>query len=189
MAAKLCNICGETKPLTEFHRQSSRPDGRQTRCKACYRQYHQDNRAKRRAAQAARYHADVEASRAYHKQYREANKQVLAERQRQIKYGVSAEQYAETVARQHGRCAICEAPPDHRGLCIDHCHETNVVRALLCFHCNHGIGHFRDDAQRMRAAADYVAAHQTKRLLPNGSPHDVLDTQNHCVGNSDEEGL
>lgn len=32
---KTCKLCGETKPLDEFHRSNSAPDGRQYRCKTC----------------------------------------------------------------------------------------------------------------------------------------------------------
>lgn len=90
---------------------------------------------------------------------------------------MSAEQYAEMVARQKGRCAICGDPPGNRGLSIDHCHATGVVRGLLCTNCNQALGKFRDDPRLMRAAADYVEAYQTERLLPSGSPHDGLEEE------------
>lgn len=32
---KRCGVCGEAKPLDEFHRNRSRSDGRQTACKVC----------------------------------------------------------------------------------------------------------------------------------------------------------
>jgi hypothetical protein len=34
-ATKRCSMCGEVKPLTEFHRNRQKPDGLQVRCKAC----------------------------------------------------------------------------------------------------------------------------------------------------------
>ncbi|ATW62949.1 endonuclease VII [Corynebacterium phage phi674] len=39
MKTKRCYDCGETKPLTEFHRDKSRGDGRSGRCKLCRRSY------------------------------------------------------------------------------------------------------------------------------------------------------
>ncbi len=33
--SKRCGMCGEVKPLEEFHRDRRRKDGRQNRCKPC----------------------------------------------------------------------------------------------------------------------------------------------------------
>ena len=30
-------------------------------------------------------------------------------------------------------------------LCVDHCHKTGKIRGLLCFACNSGIGHLKDN--------------------------------------------
>lgn len=35
MESKICPKCQEDKPLTEFHRNSKKPDGRQSWCKVC----------------------------------------------------------------------------------------------------------------------------------------------------------
>jgi len=44
---KKCRVCGQAKPLEDFHRQVGAKDGRQNRCKACAcalaRQWHYDN--------------------------------------------------------------------------------------------------------------------------------------------------
>lgn len=168
---KRCSKCRETQELSEFYKDRRCSDGRGSWCKSCFREQYQASKHVRLVRRQELYFADVEASRAASKVYREANKEALAAAQRKLKYGISAEQYAEMVARQKGQCAICEAPPGIKGLCIDHCHETGAVRALLCGNCNMAIGKLRDDPRIMRAAADYVEAHQT-RLLPEGSPHD-----------------
>lgn len=39
---KTCNKCGETKPLTDFHRSKQTPSGRTAWCKTCKRHYHAD---------------------------------------------------------------------------------------------------------------------------------------------------
>lgn len=62
------------------------------------------------------------------------------------------------LARQGGKCAICGTDrPGGRGTFhVDHDHATGKVRALLCNACNTGLGAFRDDPVRLRAAADYL---------------------------------
>jgi hypothetical protein len=69
------------------------------------------------------------------------------------KYGLTEEQYEAIGIKQGWSCAICgnDEPTD-----VDHCHESGVVRGLLCHPCNVGLGHFRDSPDRLRTAADYL---------------------------------
>lgn len=73
-------------------------------------------------------------------------------------YGLTVEQWDEMVITQLGCCAICG---DQCELVVDHCHETERVRELLCTTCNSGLGHFKDDPVRLRAAADYIERHRS----------------------------
>jgi len=41
-------------------------------------------------------------------------------------------------------------------LVVDHNHNTNKVRGLLCNHCNRGLGHFRDNTETLLKAIDYL---------------------------------
>lgn len=78
---------------------------------------------------------------------------------RRYLYGLSDEQYQTLLAAQDGRCAICggtEWGGKTKTPHVDHDHATGAVRGLLCSACNHGLGNFRDDPVRMRAAADYL---------------------------------
>jgi hypothetical protein len=54
-------------------------------------------------------------------------------------YGISLEQYNSMVEAQNNLCAICGDPPKKK-LVIDHDHETEGVRRLLCTRCNTFIG-------------------------------------------------
>lgn len=76
----------------------------------------------------------------------------------QYYYGITLERWDEMVLAQEGRCAICELPAE---LVVDHCHDSGAVRALLCSTCNSGLGHFKDDPVRMRAAASYIDQHRS----------------------------
>lgn len=88
----------------------------------------------------------------------------LKERQYSLaKYGITTEQYDAMFLEQKGLCAICkntEVNIDHktktiRALAVDHCHDTERVRKLLCSSCNMGIGQFKHNAELLRAAALY----------------------------------
>lgn len=77
-------------------------------------------------------------------------------------HGIGAEDYDAMLAAQGGRCAICRSD-DSNGVSasfhVDHCHKTGKLRGLLCQGCNLGIGMFKDSAERLVAAAEYVKAH------------------------------
>ena len=73
------------------------------------------------------------------------------------KYGLSLETYEGLLAAQNNGCAICGEPCGVRGkLSVDHDHQTGKVRGLLCHECNVGLGAFRDNPQRLLAAAEYL---------------------------------
>jgi hypothetical protein len=71
----------------------------------------------------------------------------------------SAEKNRQTLfQKQNGCCAICGKTEKDNGqqLAIDHNHSTHQVRALLCRHCNTGLGAFKDDEVLMSKAIEYL---------------------------------
>jgi len=71
------------------------------------------------------------------------------------KYGITEEQYCDMLARQGNACAVCgslftEVPR------VDHNHETNEVRELLCHNCNSGLGLFKENASTLANAIAYL---------------------------------
>ena len=55
---------------------------------------------------------------------------------------------------QNGRCAICEEilfDPE-----LDHNHDTDEIRGLLCPKCNRGIGQFKDNPLLLVKAIEYL---------------------------------
>jgi hypothetical protein len=50
-------------------------------------------------------------------------------------------------------CTICGSKEK---LVVDHDHNRNFVRGMLCNHCNRGLGHFRDDPMLLEFAKVYL---------------------------------
>ena len=72
------------------------------------------------------------------------------------KYGLEPAEFFRLLHEAGGRCQVCG--DETASLHVDHDHQTGKVRGLLCSHCNLGIGHFRDDPDRLRAAIAYLTA-------------------------------
>ena len=76
------------------------------------------------------------------------------------KYGLTKEAFDAMLTGQGGVCAICgksDFSTGH-GKCpvVDHDHETGVIRGILCFGCNIGIGAFKEKIAIVKAAVDYL---------------------------------
>src|ERR687897_357738 len=73
------------------------------------------------------------------------------------RYGVTPERYEAMKAAFEGRCPICQTPhTDDVSPHVDHCHDTERVRGLLCRGCNLGLGYFRENPEALRRAVDYL---------------------------------
>ena len=72
--------------------------------------------------------------------------------------GCTPEQKAKLIADQSGKCAICDRPG--LTLFVDHCHDTQKVRAALCQNCNLALGHAKDSPDLLRKMADYLESHR-----------------------------
>jgi hypothetical protein len=69
------------------------------------------------------------------------------------RYGITAAEADAMLEAQGGLCALCrERPAEH----VDHDHLTGKVRGMLCSCCNQGLGNFRDRADVLRSAIDYL---------------------------------
>ena len=85
------------------------------------------------------------------------------------KLGATLADYHALLAQQEGRCAICRGGSfvirGGKGywsrLAIDHDHQTNKLRGLLCNNCNNGLGRFQDSVLLLEQAARYLRSPAT----------------------------
>ena len=80
-------------------------------------------------------------------------------------YNLTEKDYTDMLTVPKGRCAICgtDKPTGKwKVFAVDHNHETNQVRELLCNECNRGIGLLKDSAELLQKAANYILKHNTK---------------------------
>jgi hypothetical protein len=136
---KRCRRCKDVKPRTDFTSSTVNRDGLYSYCHPCVNATNKERIRRDPARHRAR---------------------ILASKLRR-KYGLTREQFAEMQVRQGHTCAICAEPTED--FHIDHDHQTRRVRALLCHKCNVGLGHYNDNADLLRRAADYLDHH---RALP-----------------------
>lgn len=80
------------------------------------------------------------------------------------RYNITKKQYDKILESQESNCAICNISLDdfkkRKGIqynfAVDHCHKTEVVRGLLCFKCNMGLGYFNDNDSLLDRAVNYL---------------------------------
>lgn len=138
---KVCTKCKTEKDTEEFLADTRSAIGkRKARCTACNRE---DGRIYYRNIPQKRRRERVELRWDYAKS----------------KYGVTKEEYNRMLAIQSGSCAICSSDkpgPNRSRFVIDHCHDTGLIRGLLCPHCNFAIGWLKDNTHLMRMAIEYI---------------------------------
>ena len=139
---KLCIYCREWLAVSLFHQGRSTADGLQIFCRQCgvkrQAQTHDDNPSRRRSIHLFR------------------------------RYGLSLEDFESMFEAQGSACAICRTTsPGKREWTVDHDHShhqnargcRDCVRQILCYHCNLMLGMARDNAETLRAAAEYLERH------------------------------
>jgi hypothetical protein len=80
-----------------------------------------------------------------------------AENKERVRALKRRERYGVLDGRSEGTCELCGE--FSKKIHLDHDHTTGKVRGWLCSGCNNGLGQFKDDTQRLRAAILYLERH------------------------------
>ena len=153
---KVCKSCSQELALEFF----SKGQGKYQKlnvCKTCDAKARMD-----------RYWSASEEERAQHK----INNRIGAYKRN---YGLKHDVAVSLAKNRIGECQICSKVTK---LVVDHCHDTKIVRGLICDSCNKVLGHSFDNPQTLIKAAEY---------LRNNTMTEIQDIQNGVVLN-DAEG-
>lgn len=136
MDTKNCTKCFENMELEKFQKDHRYSDGYSSWCKSCKN----------------------ELSARYQKQWAANNREAAKSIQLKTRYGIDLKRYNEILEIQNFSCAICKKHESEFGrkLSVDHCHDTGVIRGLLCGNCNTAIGKLKDNKQLLNNAIDYL---------------------------------
>ncbi len=124
------------------------------------RNHYQANRERERAVRKAWYEKNKEkVCKALKEEYK-TNPEKFKWQRLKNKYGVTQEQYEMLLKKQRNKCGICKTSFHETEAHLDHCHETKIVRGILCSNCNTGIGLFKHDINRIEKAIAYVGKYK-----------------------------
>ena len=104
-------------------------------------------------------------------------------------YNLTLEQYAAMYAAQNGKCAISGIAKPNRLtinatlarsdiLVVDHCHDTDKVRGLICDGINKALGLFDHNPYYLYAAGLYIQEHRDGvRVKNQGNTYFTVEWQ------------
>lgn len=157
---KQCTKCKLTKPLEEFSKTKKSSDGKRSRCRVCI---NADERQRR-----INY---PEVVNGYWRKYRAKHRELVSKHGRRYnlrtKFGISPEVYDGMAMRQENVCMICKQPETNvetrtanngkiYRLCVDHNHDTNTIRDLLCRNCNSIFANLNEDPNLIKSFLLYA---------------------------------
>lgn len=128
---KACSKCGLFKSTKDFYKHLCTKDRLFPYCKKCANKI----------------------NRLYKTKYKQKYKELSRDNHLYRNYGIGLKEFNRLYQEQEGKCKICKK---EKALMIDHNHNTNKNRGLLCNNCNVGLGHFKDDVESLKNAIVYL---------------------------------
>ena len=151
---RCCTECGVSKPIGDFRLRTGSKRSAPWRVSNCV----QCERSANRTRMANEYAKDPTRIKARNKRYADSiDKEIRYQRNRCARYNLTWEEYVDMIDGQGNKCASCKDKLlEGQNTHIDHCHETNRVRAILCGDCNKALGFLKDDPMRVSALLVYI---------------------------------
>jgi len=175
--SKICTSCNLQLPLDLFHLNGQSADGYNYTCRPCSavqakahmskakstlqeRQASVTEKTCRRCQKVkptSEYGTATRNSDGWAHICRPCNTAEARAKRMETKYGLRPLGYWKLADRQDQSCAICSTPFDKvKQLCVDHDHESGLVRGLLCLNCNGSLGTFGDNIEGLERAIEYL---------------------------------
>lgn len=179
LEVKICSKCGKEKKLRYF---SYRKDTNKYRnqCRNCAKGYKSNridrvkqvddyiNKGLKRCGKCSKiksldnFNKDRTTRTGYTSRckscVKEYNLKTIDERRKRTamsRYNISSKSYDLLMTKDS--CMICNIEfNDDIYRVIDHCHSTGKVRGVLCFSCNTGLGHLKDNVDNLKSAINYL---------------------------------
>lgn len=166
-----CSGCQQHLTLSSFGKDKYRSSGLTSKCKKCrnavgkkwclenpdkVKEINNKNKVKRKE-----YYSQPDVKLKYRKAWVERT------------FNIPYSEYERMYDEQGGVCAVCKQPETsvkNEHLSIDHCHDTGIVRGLLCNNCNRGIGLLKDSYEVLKNAVDYLFNFKESILVNQPNP-------------------
>ncbi len=156
MTVRACEACGGEKEEHDFRLRKSVTTGLHYRGKVC-RACHQATGMVWRRKNPDRVRVYNVTAKAKNP---EDNKRRAIESHFRRKFGLTVVERDAMIAAQGGVCPICGTDtPRGKGWCVDHCHTTGKIRAILCQPCNLVLGHAAESPGTLLKAIEYLERH------------------------------
>lgn len=159
MINKICSRCKIEKSLEDFSFNNICTNKKMSACKKCMneaqRKFRKDNPVLQRKIDKSAYLKNRDKRIAYAKEYRKKYKDKTRNTNLKTRYGIDSDQYEKIKKIQLSKCGICHKKEYDlkKILFVDHCHNTNKVRGLLCDNCNKFLGFYE---KHCKAANSYL---------------------------------
>ena len=149
---KKCFKCKQTKPKSEFAKNSGRKDGLQSLCKSCMSKRYQTDEYRTKNNKRQKKHRKENPEMSLLASLHRTAKRIGLKPER-----VAAHYFAKIV-EQGECCEICDRHVSGLGrrLDLDHNHNTLQLRGLLCTNCNQRVGLCWEDVGILRKTIEYL---------------------------------